>query len=391
MGDIDLLKGGNRSLLEDYINNALYAKDANITSVYKFLSLLTVKQRNYLIKNYKDILNSLEIPVVIDENDDDDDSVMAELSIDPNEEVEIARVRNVQRIIELEKIIEELTKTQPPIYDKQLEQNSINYKIQLEQIQNQYEILRNDYAQLNNIIVNERQQFQNYINGSSVAIREQKLQVSQLEREANSLRNNEIKQSLLEPPELTIDSNELTQSLNRIDDSLTSVTTELEYNVTKVFNEIDSVSNNQYWTYIYQLLVYASGSKNFMEFSNERLKMLLVLVEGALRQFPDTSIDETMRYIAQRIDSGKVTFRDPLFMATRHTSPTLQSLIQTQLSSMYHQRYDVMPTLSSLQIFKRHIPVTGLNTYRLDPNNAKSSIYIYKNSTLGVLEAKKTT
>lgn len=166
-------------------------------------------------------------------------------------------------------------------------------------------------------------------------------------------------------------------------DSLNEAFSSFEYNAIQLFETIDNMVSNELAEFLFKILLTTTGvtSETSFSFSVENLKILLIIIEGALRTYPDTAIDEAIDYIRNRLSAGQLTFRDPMFLATRHVPNSLQSLIFSNLTSMYRQKFDIMPTVSSVDLFRRHIPVTGLNTFRYDPNNAKTSIFIYETET----------
>lgn len=301
----------------------------------------------------------------------------------------------------LQREIEELrNELSTRVYSMDVDQTNINQTSQELSIAiGQIEELTQRNRQLEESIEIQQREWQqrqnsylNILGAAKASVEEMKRNhLIELQAKSSTGSTKTIDRQIIERPKLTITDAELEENFRNID-NLSVSSSSFVYNTTQLFSMLDTsvASSNPVWEYLFRILLTATGMANSTKFlfSVENVKILLIIFEGALRTFPDTAIDEAIDYVRNRIQNNNFTFREPLFLATRHVPNSLQSLIFSNLTSLYKQKFDIMPTVSSVDLFRRHIPVTGLNTYRYDPNNAKTSIYIYKTETLDQIQKK---
>lgn len=350
-----LSTGTNESIFAQYQNLVNYGKKLTITSKVDFTSSLTSMQLQYFSKHFA---TDADVEMVMDDGTQQElESLRSELK---------SRITaldiNQARLMETEQALTTLSNQIQTL----LQQNrQLEETLQREHTQWQYK--ENSYLNIVNAAKNFNEQIRRQSN-------------EQTQQRQTEMATTAVSRTTM--PKLTITEGTFEENFRNID-NLSEAFSSFDYNAIQLFETVDNMVSSGLAEFIFRILLTTTGisSQSNFSFSPENLKILIIMLEGALRSFPDTAIDEAIDYIRKRLHNNQYTFRDPMFLATRHVPNSLQSLIFSNLTSMYRQKFDIMPTVSSMDLFKRHIPVTGLNTFRYDPNNAKTSIFIYEAET----------
>lgn len=164
----------------------------------------------------------------------------------------------------------------------------------------------------------------------------------------------------------------------------------------KMYFEIIKNPDNQIWNFLYQVLNTILGRANISKqvYDEKKLLMIMALIEGSMRTFTDMEIEEALTYLENELGSYSIDFwsnvkiRYPLISGDKITNMpmNLKSLITNSLSGLYRRRRNAFDDLSAMVCFNRTSNVMSLNTYRLNPAYAKSSIYIFSKEAGTYLE-----
>lgn len=320
-------------------------------------------------------------------NNDLNEHMMQLIRENPDMDVTITPTRNLHyEILQLEDQVSDLTRQLEEQRQRQVQvRTPADIQTEIDKWQ----------EQANAAFDGERRQwaeridtYQKIIDAASESVRSQKKIENDLRKTIQNSNTVALaKRAHFPPVTIGSDADEL---IKKLDNNVTKVSRDHEYRVAGIFRTIDANEGDlPVWKYFYDILKAAAGWKDAPEFSTRMLKIMLILVEGALRMIPDTAMDFGLQRVTERFEDEKTRYMDPLFVLDRNTHYSLQGLMHSNLTTLYRQRYDIMPTLSSQHLFKRYIPVTGLNTFRYDPNHAKTSIYIYTTDTLKELDELK--
>lgn len=181
-------------------------------------------------------------------------------------------------------------------------------------------------------------------------------------------------------PQPRISDNRLDFALQKFDQTLPSAE---QYKVTQIFPYINT---SELWTQLYSIIVLMLDIQNSNEYSPDRLKILLVLMEGGMRGYSDTAVSEAIAHIEANINNELPAFRLPLIVYTKMININLQSLMNLNMEVLYKRQNDLYPKLAANRVFSRNAPLPALNTYTMDKNLSKTSIYVYDESVLDTLK-----
>lgn len=286
---------------------------------------------------------------------------------------------------------------------QQLSENSINLQQQFSQasgsnvqlqafvasLQQDGQLCVQQLIERNNQLQQEQRTFNQVLTAGREQLRDLRSTNSSLQMTLKRLQNNlNILNTKQPPPMPKLSDSAFQARLSKLDSSIATASRNRIYKVQQFFPQIQADPNGQIWRAMYSMLMFILDIDD-TNYTVESVQKLLILVEGGMRGYSDTSISAAIEHINTRVANGQFSFRDPLIYYNNVVNTNLQSLINLNLSTLYRRQNGLYDKLASNRVFSRHVPIPALNTFSSDRNFSKSSIYVYDDEVLKAIDSVK--